>query len=66
MAEVATPIQDRSVERQRMVAFHVARRGITDQHVLEAMRQVPREAFVGSGMEEFAYEDAPVLAQYSI
>src|SRR3954454_4998753 len=24
------------------------------------MRQVPREAFVGEGLEEFAYEDAPL------
>jgi protein-L-isoaspartate(D-aspartate) O-methyltransferase len=60
MAEVTTPIQDRSVERQRMVAFQVARRGVTDPRVLEAMRQVPREAFVGAGMEEFAYEDTPL------
>src|SRR5512144_1206381 len=60
MAELTTPIQDRSVERQRMVALQVARRGVTDQHVLEAMRQVPREAFVGAGMEEFAYEDNPL------
>jgi protein-L-isoaspartate(D-aspartate) O-methyltransferase len=43
-----------------MVASQVARRGVTDQRVLEAMRQVPREAFVGAGMEEFAYEDTPL------
>ena len=43
-----------------MVAFQVAKRGVTDARVLEAMRQVPREAFVGAGMEEFAYEDAPL------
>jgi protein-L-isoaspartate(D-aspartate) O-methyltransferase len=60
MTEVATPIQDRSVERQRIIAFQVARRGVTDQRVLQAMRQVPREAFVGAGMEEFAYEDTPL------
>src|SRR5271169_1395553 len=60
MAEVPTPVQDRSVERRRMVSFQVAGRGITDQRVLEAMRQVPREAFVRAGMEEFAYEDAPL------
>jgi protein-L-isoaspartate(D-aspartate) O-methyltransferase len=60
MAEVVTPIQDRSVERQRMVTLQVANRGVTDSRVLEAMRQVPREAFVGSGMEEFAYEDTPL------
>ena len=43
-----------------MVAFQVARRGVTDPRVLEAMQQVPREAFVGAGMEEFAYEDTPL------
>jgi protein-L-isoaspartate(D-aspartate) O-methyltransferase len=60
MTEVATSIQDRSVERQRMVAFQVAKRGITDQRVLRAMGEVPREAFVRAGMEEFAYEDSPL------
>jgi len=60
MAETASPIQDRSIERERMVALQVARRGVNEQRVLEAMRQVPREAFVASGMEEFAYEDSPL------
>ena len=59
MAEL--PAQnDRSVDRQRMIAAQVARRGVTDARVLEAMRQVPREAFVHKGMEEFAYEDSPL------
>ena len=43
-----------------MVAIQVARRGVADPRVLEAMRQVPREAFVSAAMEEFAYEDAPL------
>src|SRR5205085_6238736 len=60
MAEMPTPTSDSSVERQRMVTFQVARRGIADEHVLEAMRQVPREVFVGAGMEEFAYQDNPL------
>ena len=59
MAETPT-LTDRSVERQRMIAAQVARRGVTDARVLEAMRQVPREAFVHEGMEEFAYEDSPL------
>ena len=29
-------------------------------HVLDAMRRVPREAFVEPGFEEFAYEDGPL------
>jgi protein-L-isoaspartate O-methyltransferase len=60
MKTTAAPTPDRSTERQRMVAFQVAKRGITDQRVIEAMRQVPREAFVGEEMEEFAYEDSPL------
>ena len=38
----------------------IARRGINDPHVLQAMRRVPREAFVDPGFEEFAYEDSPL------
>src|SRR5436190_11025738 len=43
--------------RDRMVDVQIARRGVRDAHVLEAMRRVPREAFVEPGFEEFAYED---------
>ncbi|WP_300178408.1 protein-L-isoaspartate(D-aspartate) O-methyltransferase [Bradyrhizobium sp.] len=60
MAEVTVQIRGRSVERERMVASQVARRGVTDERVLDTMRQVPREVFVGVGMEEFAYEDSPL------
>src|SRR5690606_1869952 len=35
-------------------------RGIRDRHLLAAMREVPREAFVGFEMSEFAYEDSPL------
>jgi protein-L-isoaspartate(D-aspartate) O-methyltransferase len=60
MAEVAVQFPDRSVDRERMVASQVARRGVTDKRVLDAMQKVPREAFVQVGMEEFAYEDSPL------
>ncbi len=60
MAEMAPQIQTRSVKRERMVASQVASRGVADKRVLDAMRQVPREAFVSTGMEEFAYEDSPL------
>lgn len=43
-----------------MVNVQIARRGIRDRDVLDAMRQVPREAFVRPGYEEFAYEDGPL------
>jgi protein-L-isoaspartate O-methyltransferase len=32
--------------RNRMVDVQIARRGVRDKHVLDAMRLVPREAFV--------------------
>jgi protein-L-isoaspartate(D-aspartate) O-methyltransferase len=51
---------DLSPARERMVEIQVARRGVRDRNVLEAMRQVPREAFVEPGFEEFAYEDGPL------
>ena len=46
--------------RDRMVDVQIARRGVRDPLVLEAMRRVPREAFVEQGFDEFAYEDAPL------
>jgi protein-L-isoaspartate(D-aspartate) O-methyltransferase len=46
--------------RDRMVDVQIARRGIRDPYVLEALRRVPREAFVEPGLEEFAYEDSPL------
>ena len=48
---------DLSHARDRMVEIQIAGRGVRDRRVLEAMRAVPREAFVESGLEEFAYED---------
>ena len=47
-------------DRDRMVEVQIARRGVRDRHVLDAMRSVPREAFVEPGFEEFAYEDGPL------
>jgi protein-L-isoaspartate(D-aspartate) O-methyltransferase len=49
-----------AVDRDRMVDRQIAARGVRDARVLEAMRQVPREAFVALGFEEFAYEDSPL------
>jgi protein-L-isoaspartate(D-aspartate) O-methyltransferase len=51
---------DGPAERERMVALQIAGRGIKDRRVLEAMRRVPREAFIADGLEEFAYEDTPL------
>src|ERR1700712_5218139 len=51
---------DYSRDRARMVDVQIARRGVCDKSVLEAMRSVPREAFVEPGTEEYAYEDWPL------
>ena len=47
-------------QRARMVRDHLAARGIANPHVLQAMRGVPREAFVPEALAEFAYDDAPL------
>ncbi|MEA3028449.1 MAG: hypothetical protein QOF91_3734 [Alphaproteobacteria bacterium] len=60
MAQAAAERPDTLAERERMIAAQIASRGVTDARVLEAMRQVPREAFVAAGLEEFAYEDSPL------
>jgi protein-L-isoaspartate(D-aspartate) O-methyltransferase len=46
--------------RWQMVSRHVAARGIRQARVLDAIRTVPREAFVPEALVEFAYEDAPL------
>lgn len=51
---------DFSHAREQMVNVQIAGRGIRDGHVLEAMRRVPREAFVEPGMAALAYEDGPL------
>jgi protein-L-isoaspartate(D-aspartate) O-methyltransferase len=47
-------------EREEMVRSHLAARGIGDRAVLEAMRTIPREAFLPPELAEFAYEDTPL------
>src|ERR671924_1988762 len=47
-------------ERVRMVEDQLARRGITDARVLEAMRRIPRHRFVEEGLAHGAYEDHPL------
>ena len=43
-----------------MVDAQIAGRGVRDRAVLEAMRSVPREAFVTAGLRERAYDDTPL------
>lgn len=46
--------------RLKMVEQQIARRGIGDVAVLEAMRAVPREEFVPQPMRDYAYEDTAI------
>lgn len=47
-------------QRHAMVELQLAARGISAGAVLEAFREVPREAFLPEKLREFAYEDAPL------
>ena len=47
-------------ERERMVDEQLVRRGITAPAVLDAMRRVPRHAFVEEALRERAYGDHPL------
>ena len=46
--------------RDRMVREQIESRGIRDPLVLAAMREVPRESFVGDAQRQWAYDDHPL------
>src|SRR6184192_1841270 len=46
--------------RSEMVAHQILERGVRSDAVARAMREVPREAFIGADMQEFAYADSPL------
>ena len=46
--------------REDMVAAQIAARGVRDERVLQAMRAVPRHAFVPADVRMEAYEDHPL------
>jgi protein-L-isoaspartate(D-aspartate) O-methyltransferase len=46
--------------RLHMVHAQLAKRGIRDPRVLDAMSKVPRECFVAGELAESAYEDGPL------
>jgi protein-L-isoaspartate(D-aspartate) O-methyltransferase len=53
-------LPDYARQRERMVRMQIAGRGLRGTRMLAAFREVPREAFVDPGLEEFAYEDGPL------
>ncbi|MEW5852896.1 MAG: protein-L-isoaspartate(D-aspartate) O-methyltransferase [Myxococcota bacterium] len=48
------------LQRREMVERQLVARGITDEAVLRAMAQVPREAFVRADLADVAYRDTPL------
>ncbi len=46
--------------REKMVESQLEARGVSDSHVLEAFRNVPREKFVPSDLRNLAYVDSPL------
>jgi protein-L-isoaspartate(D-aspartate) O-methyltransferase len=55
-----TPDLGSIADRNRMVDRQIVRRGVTDPLVLDAVRNVPREAFLPEDLREFAYDDSPL------
>ncbi|MCX7834816.1 MAG: protein-L-isoaspartate(D-aspartate) O-methyltransferase [bacterium] len=51
-------------KRLEMVHSQIVMRGISDQNVIRAMKEVPRHRFVPIQFEEDAYEDTPLSIGY--
>ena len=66
---VARSAKERTVERRRMVERQIERPSdgrtpVTDKRVLEAMRAVPRHAFVPADVRRHAYADAALPIEH--
>lgn len=53
-------MKDFADQRRNMVERQIAGRGIKDSLVLDAMRSVPREAFIAEHLARHAYDDSPL------
>lgn len=51
---------DEMIEARLAMAAALARQGIANERVLDALRRVPRERFVDERQRDFAYEDGPL------
>ena len=57
---MAATMTDFIREREAMVDRQLRRRGITEEQILDAFLEVPREAFVSRELEHLAYGDHPL------
>mgnify|MGYP001477450461 CR=1 FL=1 len=51
---------EKHIERRHRMMDEIARRSTIDAKVIEAMKQVPRQLFIDSRLEEKAYDDRPL------
>ena len=58
------PLQDYKKQREKMVSDQIEDRGIHDQQVLRAMREVERHWFVPENNRSNSYEDRPLGIGY--
>ena len=56
----APPSDPYGAERANMLETQLVARQIRDEHVLDAMRRVPRHAFIPEAFRKHAYEDHPI------
>jgi protein-L-isoaspartate(D-aspartate) O-methyltransferase len=56
--------ESNSRKREEMVRNQIARRGVSDERVLEAMRRVPREVYVSDTDLGYAFHDGPLSIGY--
>jgi protein-L-isoaspartate(D-aspartate) O-methyltransferase len=57
---MADTLTDYAREREAMVERQLRRRGITEQRILDAFLDVPREAFISEEFAHLAYGDHPL------
>lgn len=57
---MAATTADHAREREAMVERQLRRRGITEQYILEAFLEVPREKFISRDYAHLAYGDHPL------
>jgi protein-L-isoaspartate(D-aspartate) O-methyltransferase len=51
--------------RREMIEEQIVKRGISDQHVIEAMLRVPRHKFIADDYQALAYTDGPLPIGYN-